>query len=108
MDENRVVGTARNIGGKAQESVGRTLGDTKTQVEGMVDQVKGTAQNLYGQARDSASQIAGVASDTVAAARNSASTFESTLRNTIETQPYTSTLIALGIGWLLGRIHRPM
>jgi hypothetical protein len=30
------------------------------------------------------------------------------LRETIETQPYTSALIALGIGWLLGRLHRPL
>jgi uncharacterized protein YjbJ (UPF0337 family) len=108
MDENRVAGTARNMGGKAQESVGRALGDTKTEAEGMVNQVKGAAQDLYGQARDSASQIAEAASDTVAAARDSASTFESALRNTIETQPYTAVFMALGIGWLLGRMHRPL
>ena len=26
----------------------------------------------------------------------------------IKEQPYTATLIALGIGWLLGRTHRPL
>jgi hypothetical protein len=26
----------------------------------------------------------------------------------IQEQPYTATLIALGIGWLLGRTHRPL
>jgi hypothetical protein len=30
------------------------------------------------------------------------------LRNAIETQPYTSALVALGIGLLLGRMHRPL
>ena len=30
------------------------------------------------------------------------------LRNTIETQPYTAVAIALGLGWLLGRLHRPL
>jgi uncharacterized protein YjbJ (UPF0337 family) len=108
MDENRVAGTARNIGGKAQESVGRAVGDTKTQAEGVVNQVKGAAQDLYGQARDSASQIEDAASDTVTAARSSASSFESALRNTIETQPYTAVFVALGAGWLLGRMHRPL
>src|SRR5690242_20677069 len=108
MDENRVAGTARNMGGKAQESVGHALGDTKTQAEGVMNQVKGTAQDLYGQARDSASQLADVATDTVAAARDSASSFEAALRNTIETQPYTAVLTALGVGWLLGRMHRPL
>jgi ElaB/YqjD/DUF883 family membrane-anchored ribosome-binding protein len=26
----------------------------------------------------------------------------------IQEQPYTATLIALGVGWLLGRTHRPL
>ena len=26
----------------------------------------------------------------------------------IQEQPFTATLIALGIGWLLGRMHRPL
>jgi uncharacterized protein YjbJ (UPF0337 family) len=29
MDENRLEGTARNLGGKVQEGVGRTTGDTR-------------------------------------------------------------------------------
>jgi hypothetical protein len=73
-----------------------------------VNQVKGAAQDLYGQARDSASQIADAASDTVTSARNSASSWESALRNTIETQPYMAVFMALGVGWLLGRMHRPL
>ena len=105
MDENRVARTARNVGGKAQEGLGSVVGDAKMQVEGVANQVKGTAQDLYGQARDGASQIA---DDTVAAARRTASSFEGTLRDTIETQPYTAVFVALGIGWLLGRMHRPL
>jgi uncharacterized protein YjbJ (UPF0337 family) len=96
------------MGGKAQESVGRAIGDTKTQAEGVVNQVKGAAEDLYGQARDSASQFAEAASNTVTAARNSASSLESALRNTIENQPYTAVFMALGAGWLLGRMHRPL
>jgi uncharacterized protein YjbJ (UPF0337 family) len=105
MDENRIAGTARNIGGNAQEGFGRIVGDTKSQAEGVANQVKGAAQDLYGQARESASQIA---DEAVAAARETASSFESSLRNTIETQPYTAVFVALGIGWLLGRMHRPL
>ncbi|HLH97867.1 MAG TPA: CsbD family protein [Xanthobacteraceae bacterium] len=105
MDENRIAGTARNMGGKAQESVGRVLGDSKTEADGVMNQVKGAAQDLYGQARDSAAEIAGSARDTV---KNSATSFEGSLRRLIETQPYTATCIALGLGWLLGRTHRPL
>jgi uncharacterized protein YjbJ (UPF0337 family) len=101
MDENRLSGTAKNMGGKLEEGVGRVTGDTKTQAEGIARQVGGVAQDMYSQARDAASGIAGTTRDT-------ASSFERVLRNTIETQPYTSALVALGIGWLLGRMHRPL
>ena len=52
------------------------------------------AQDVY----DSASE----------AARKTAGSFERALKNTVETQPYTAVAIALGIGRLLGRMHRPL
>jgi uncharacterized protein YjbJ (UPF0337 family) len=94
MDENRLEGTARNLGGKVQEGVGRATGDFKTGTEGLMNQAAGTAQDLYGQTAD--------------AARQTATTFDSWLRNAIETQPYTTAIVAIGIGWLLGRMHRPL
>ena len=94
MDENRLEGTTRNLGGKVQEGVGRLTGDTQTEAEGLANQVRGKAQDLYGQAADTA--------------RDTATNFDSWLRETIETQPYTTALVALGIGWLLGRLHRPL
>jgi uncharacterized protein YjbJ (UPF0337 family) len=100
MDENRIVGTARSVAGKAQETFGRAVGDAQTQAEGMANRVGGAAQNLYGQARDSASEVAETALD-------AGSSFERVLRSTIEKQPYTAAFIALGIGWLLGRSRHP-
>ncbi|MGC2527857.1 MAG: CsbD family protein [Candidatus Acidiferrum sp.] len=94
MDDNRIEGTARKIGGKVQEGVGEVTGDAKTRVEGLANQAAGAAQDLYGQTAD--------------AARDTAVTFDKWLRNTIETQPYTTAAVALGIGWLLGRMHRPL
>jgi uncharacterized protein YjbJ (UPF0337 family) len=101
MDENRISGTAKNIGGKLEEGFGRVTRDTKTQAAGVAKQVSGAAQDTYGHARDIASDAVGTAGDT-------ASSFEKVLRNTIETQPYTSAFVALGVGWLLGRMHRPL
>jgi hypothetical protein len=40
--------------------------------------------------------------------RKTAISFEDTLRHTIENKPYTAVAIALGLGWLFGRIHRPL
>ena len=80
MDENRFAETAKNMGGKVEEGLGRVTGDTKSQVEGIAKQAAGAAEDLYGQARDSAADAAG-------AARNSAASLEKCLRHTIETQP---------------------
>jgi ElaB/YqjD/DUF883 family membrane-anchored ribosome-binding protein len=49
---------------------------------------------MYGKTRDTAA--------------DAASNFESALRSTIETKPYTSVAVALALGWLLGRMHRPL
>jgi uncharacterized protein YjbJ (UPF0337 family) len=94
MDEDRISGTARNVGGKIEEGVGRLTGDARRQIQGKLDQAAGAAQDLYGQTAD--------------AARDTAATFDKWLRRTIETQPYTAAMVALGIGWLLGRMHRPL
>jgi ElaB/YqjD/DUF883 family membrane-anchored ribosome-binding protein len=83
----------------------RAFGDAKKNAAGVADQVSDAASELYGHARDSASQVADATST---AARKTAGSFEKALRNTIETQPYTAVAIALGLGWLLGRMHRPL
>src|SRR6478736_6811960 len=103
MDENRSSGEARNIGGKVQDGIGRFTGDAKTRAEGIANQVTGTVQDLYGQARDKTSELA---RDMEPVARQAASNFEATLRKSVETQPVASILIAFGIGWLMGRTRR--
>jgi uncharacterized protein YjbJ (UPF0337 family) len=105
MNEDRIAGAARNVGGKVQENFGRAVGDAKSQAEGVANQAMGTAQDLYGQAHEGATRLA---DDAAAASRRVASSFESSLRNTIETQPYAAVVVALGLGWLLGRMHRPL
>jgi uncharacterized protein YjbJ (UPF0337 family) len=80
MDETRVEGTARKYGGRVQEGVGSVTGDTKTRVEGAINEAAGTAQQLYGQTAD--------------VARQTATTVDTWLRNAIETQPYTTAIQA--------------
>jgi uncharacterized protein YjbJ (UPF0337 family) len=99
MNEDRVIGTARNAGGKVQEGFGRVAGDTSTQVEGVINQAAGAAQDLYGQAKDAASDAAQVV-------RQGAVDAEDYLRHTIEKRPYTAALVALCVGWAIGRMGR--
>ena len=99
MNEDRIAGTTRNLGGKVQEGFGRVTGDTKTQAEGLVNQAAGTAQDLYGQAKDTAADAAQVV-------RRSAVDAEDFVRRTIEERPYTTAFVALCIGWVIGRMGR--
>jgi len=62
-------------------------------------------ERAVGEARRQASNVADAAGD---AARQTANSFEMAARELIEKQPYTAVGIALAIGWLLGRMHRPL
>jgi uncharacterized protein YjbJ (UPF0337 family) len=72
---DRVQGTVRDMGGRVQESVGNLAGDAKTQAEGLYNQAAGQAQNAAGQFSD-----------------------------VIRSQPLVSALVALGLGYVLGRL----
>lgn len=52
MDEDRIEGAAKNLGGKAKEGIGKAVGDEKLRREGQVDQVKGRAENAIGGIKD--------------------------------------------------------
>lgn len=71
---DKFEGATREFGGRVQQKVGEFAGDAKTQAEGMYNQAAGQAQQ----------QVA-------------------RLSNVIKDQPITSALVAVGVGYLLGR-----
>ena len=75
MDSDRIIGAGRQMAGEAQEGVGNLIGDARTQARGKANQVQGQAQNAMG-----------------------------SLEDYIRDQPMQAALIAVGIGWLLGRL----
>jgi uncharacterized protein YjbJ (UPF0337 family) len=79
MDENRIEGVARNVGGKLQDAVGGLTGDADTQARGKANQAAGMAQDAYGQAVD---QVSGFVTE----------------------QPVAAMLSALGLGLVLGML----
>jgi uncharacterized protein YjbJ (UPF0337 family) len=101
MDENRATGTAKNLAGKAEEGLGRMTGDARAKAQGQAKQAEGGVQDLYGQAVDAAG-------DAVDAVRKMPGSLEDTVRHYIEERPFTTAAVALGLGWLLGRTHRPL
>lgn len=68
-------GTVRDMGGRVQQKVGEMVGDARTQAEGLYNQAAGQAQQ----------QTAWIS-------------------DTIKDQPLTSAVVAIGIGYLIGRL----
>jgi uncharacterized protein YjbJ (UPF0337 family) len=52
MDKDRVKGSATNLGGKMKEGAGKLSGDEKLRTEGVMDQIKGKVQNMFGGLKD--------------------------------------------------------
>lgn len=73
--DDRVEGTAREFGGRVQESVGNLTGDSKTQAQGLYNQATGQAQQAAGQVTDF-----------------------------VRDQPLTAAVVALAVGYVLGRL----
>jgi uncharacterized protein YjbJ (UPF0337 family) len=72
---DRLEGAARDMGGRVQQKAGEMAGDVKTQASGLYNQAAGQAQQQ--------------------AAR---------LSDVIKDQPLASALLAVGVGYLLGRL----
>ena len=92
MDENRLSGTAKNLGGKVEEAFGRATGDAKTQVRGQMHQAEGSVQDLYGQAKDAAGEA-------INAVGKMPASLEDTIRHYIQNRPYTTAAIALALAY---------
>jgi uncharacterized protein YjbJ (UPF0337 family) len=93
-------GAAKKFGGNMEEGSGRATDDAKTRVQGQMRQAEGSIQELCGQAVDSAE-------DAINTVRQMPASVDNTIRRYIESNPYTTAAIALGLGWLIGRSHRP-
>lgn len=116
INKETIEGSFNEFGGKVEGVVGEAFGDTKTQVDGKIHELKGKAEQVYGKAKDSyakasekAKEWADHAPEAAREARERATRIaeESTakVRQTVQEQPVAVLAggIALGfvIGWLL-------
>ncbi len=53
MDQDRVIGSAKEAKGTVKEAVGKVLGDAKLQADGKADKAEGAVQNAVGSVKDS-------------------------------------------------------
>ncbi len=52
MNEDRIDGALKKVGGDLKEGAGKILGDTKLETEGKAEKVEGKVQNTVGGAKD--------------------------------------------------------
>jgi uncharacterized protein YjbJ (UPF0337 family) len=63
IDTDRITGAARELGGKAQGTIGDLTGSRRDSAEGRVREAAGQAENLFGQATDQVEHVADTARD---------------------------------------------
>lgn len=113
MDNDRIVGSAKEFAGRAEGAVGDLAGDAQTQASGKAREAAGTVQNLYGQAKDAVRD----ATDTATSyAKDAYETSGDTLRDgsqalsrKVQDNPLGALLVAGGIGFALALLmSRPV
>jgi uncharacterized protein YjbJ (UPF0337 family) len=103
MDKDRVAGSAKDLAGKVEGTVGGIAGDAKAQAE--VREAAGAAQNLYGQVKDTARDASETAASYAKGAyENSGDTFREgsqAVAKAVQDNPFGSVVIAGVIGFAL-------
>ncbi len=52
MDEDRIDGSLKKMGGDIKEGIGKLVGDGKMEAEGKADRAEGKVQNAVGGVKD--------------------------------------------------------
>ncbi len=52
MDNDRIIGSAKQVEGSLKEAAGKVLGDAKLTAEGKAEKTEGKIQNAVGGAKD--------------------------------------------------------
>jgi uncharacterized protein YjbJ (UPF0337 family) len=105
MDKDRIVGAAKEFGGRVEGAVGDLADDSKTQASGTAREAAGTVQNLYGQAKDAArdagATAAGYAKDAYENSGERLRDGTQALTQKVQDNPLGALLVAGGIGFAL-------
>ncbi|WP_185965007.1 CsbD family protein [Glacieibacterium frigidum] len=106
INSDTVEGTLNEFGGKAEGFIGDVTGDTKTQAEGKIDELKGKVQDVYGKAREKVTEWADNAPESVQRARETASRYAAQgtekAKAVVQEQPVAIIAGGVALGFLLG------
>jgi uncharacterized protein YjbJ (UPF0337 family) len=106
MDSDRIKGSAKELGGKMEETAGHVMGNDEARADGVARQIEGKGQNLYGQAKDGLRDTANLAEQAYGEARHYVKRSPSEVGAKIDTYPLPSLLVAGAVGFFAGIIFR--
>ncbi|MET3911423.1 uncharacterized protein YjbJ (UPF0337 family) [Bradyrhizobium sp. S3.3.6] len=105
MDADRIIGSAKEMAGGVEGTVGEMAGDAKTQASGKAREAAGTVQNLYGQAKDAARDAtdtaANYAKEAYEAGQDTFRDGSQAIAQKVHDNPLGALLVAGGIGFAL-------
>ncbi|WP_420967106.1 hypothetical protein [Bradyrhizobium sp. B120] len=105
MENDQIVGSAKNFAGKLEGPVGDIAGNAETETARRVRETTSAAQNLYGQAKDAAREATDATVNYAKDAfENRGDTFHhgsQAIAKRVQDNPLASMLIAGGIGFAL-------
>jgi uncharacterized protein YjbJ (UPF0337 family) len=107
MDKDRIIGSAKE---KLEGAVGDATGDAKTQASGRMREAAGTAQDIYGQAKDAARSVGDTATHYAKDAYENSETLRASsevVAQKVQQNPLGSLLIAGCIGFALALLMTP-
>ena len=109
MNEDEIKGGVRYYQGKVEKGVGDVADSPDWQADGIVDQVAGAAQNLYGRARDKVHDVIedtpGALADAGDKARDVARQGRAIAAGQVEDNPWVlvaaAAVMGYGLSWLV-------
>ncbi|ACL61016.1 CsbD family protein [Methylobacterium nodulans] len=108
VDRDRITGAPRELGGKVQGAVGDLAGSNRDSVEGRLREAQGTAENLYGQAKDAVRHAVDEVSDHAAEAYDRGRHYAWESHQKSVEWPHASLVVAglvgFGLGLLISRL----
>jgi uncharacterized protein YjbJ (UPF0337 family) len=106
MDEDRIAGTAKDVTGKLERTVGDIAGEADTKTAGSVRQAAGKVEDLYGQARGAARDATDAAAGYAKQVYRQSGDNSEAVAKLVQNNPLGSLLIAGGIGFALALLMR--
>jgi uncharacterized protein YjbJ (UPF0337 family) len=106
MDEDRIAGTAKEVTGKLERTVGDMAGDADATAAGSVRQAAGKVEDVYGQAKEAARDATDSAASYAKQVYRQSSDGSEAVAKLVQNNPLGSLLIAGGVGFALALLLR--